>query len=87
MFVPSMKVSLKYAVFPCTNLCLSLPGNMRIISFRNSSSIATAEVNFVFKIGIRVLSYLGVSSPAFFHSLAVFREDISENRQLQMLRS
>lgn len=83
-----MKVSLKYAVFPCTNLlCLSLPGNMRIISFRNSSSIATAEVNFVFKIGIRVLSYLGVSSPAFFHSLAVFREDISENRQLQMLRS
>lgn len=83
-----MKISLKYVVSPYTNLlCLSLPGNMRVISFRNSGSIATAEVNFVFQIGIHVLSYLGVSSPAFFHSLAVFKEEISENRQIQTLRS
>lgn len=49
----AMKVSLKYIVSLCINvLCLLLPGNMRVISFRNSGSIATAEINFVFKTGI-----------------------------------
>lgn len=49
----SMKVSLKYVVSLCINvLCLLLPGDMRVISFRNSGSIATADINFVFKIGI-----------------------------------
>lgn len=83
-----VKISLKYIVSLCINaLCLLLPGNMRIIPFRNSGSIATAEVNFVFKIGIQALSCLGVPSPVFLHLLATYKKERSENRQVQMLNS
>lgn len=84
----SMKISLKYIVSLCINvLCLLLPGDMRIIPFRNSSSIATAEINFVFKIGIRAFSCLGVPSTVFLHLLATYKKERSENRQIQMLNS
>ena len=84
----SMTIYLKYIVSLCINvLCLLLPGDMRIISFRNSGSTATAEVNFVFKIGIRALSCLGVPSPVFLHSLAMYKKERFENRQIQILNS
>lgn len=54
---------------------------------RNSGCTVTAEISFVFKIGIRAFSYLGVSFPVFLYSLATYKEKRSENNQMQTLNS
>lgn len=83
-----MKIDLKFIVSLCINvLCLLLTGDIGILSLRNSGCTVTAEISFVFKIGIHALSYLGVSFAVFLHSLATYKEKRSENNQMQTLNS